>query len=319
MSSSQNENRPQPTIGFIGVGIMGRGMVANLLKAGFPVNIFARNPEKVDIQNALRAGAKLSVSVRELSAASDIIITMLPRSNDVSLVVLDSAEGVLSGARPGSVVVDMSTISPAVSRQVAEGCLAKGIGFLDAPVSGGATGAEAGTLTIMASGEQTSFEKCRTAFEAMGRSEAIFHVGPYVGTGEVIKIVNNMLGGIIAAACAQALTMGVKAGADLAVMAEVVNKSSGASWQLANAFPRNVYSGAFQPGFFAELMHKDLGLAVELGETAGVPVSLAREAQELYTAALEAGYNQADYTAVIRPMEAAAGVEVRLPAKSSRA
>lgn len=298
-------------VGFIGVGTMGRGMVKNLLKAGFPVTIYARNPEKAEVQEVIEAGAKLAESSRAVGESSDVVITIVPNTPEVEEVIL-GANGVLEGARPGTTIIDMSTINPATSRKVAALCAEKGVSFLDAPVSGGAWGAENGALTIMAGGEKEIFERVYPVFVAMGRADAILHIGP-VGSGEVVKIVNNMLGAIITAATSEAFTMGVKAGADPAIMAEVVGKSSGASWQLANAFPRNIFSGAFQPGFFTELMYKDVGLALELGAETGASVTLAEQARRLYAAAIEAGYGRADYTSVIRPMEQTAGVEVRIP------
>ena len=304
--NSQDQNA-KIQVGFIGVGTMGRGMVKNLLKEGFPVNIFARNPEKV--QDIVELGAKLVKSKAEVAKLSNIIITMVPNSPEVEEVILGE-DGLLSEAQPSTVIVDMSTISPATSRKVAEACAAKGVEFMDAPVSGGSIGADTGNLTIMAGGNKATFERCLPVFEAMGRKEAIYHLGP-VGAGETVKIVNNVLSGIIAAAASQALTMGMKAGADVAQMAEVVGNSSGASWQLANAFPRNVFSGAFKPGFFTELMHKDVGLARELGVAMGVEMTLADEAYKLYQAAIDAGYNREDYTAVIKPIEQAVGIEVR--------
>jgi 3-hydroxyisobutyrate dehydrogenase len=285
-------------------------MVKNLLKNGFPVTVYARHPEKPDVQGVIAQGAVLAESSREVAEKSDVVITIVPNTPEVEEVILGQ-NGVLEGAHSGLTVIDMSTINPATSRKVAAVCAEKGVAFLDAPVSGGAWGAENGTMTIMAGGEKADFEKALPVFRAMGREDAIIHIGP-VGSGEVVKIVNNMLGAIITAATSEAFTMGVKAGVDPALMAEVVGKSSGASWQLANAFPRNIFSGAFQPGFFTELMHKDVGLALELGAETGVPVTLAETAHRLYTAAIEAGYGRADYTSVIRPIEQAAGVEVRV-------
>ncbi len=295
-------------VGLVGVGTMGQGMVKNLLKAGFPVTIYARSPEKV--QDVIQAGAVLAESSKAVAEASDVIITIVPNTPEVEEVILGT-NGVLEGAQSGAVIVDMSTINPATSRKLSALCTAKGVSFLDAPVSGGSVGAQNGTLTIMVGGEQSVFERVLPVFKAMGREEAIVHIGP-VGAGETVKIINNVLGAIIAAACSEALVMGVKAGLDPEMTAKIVGMSSGANWQLANAFPRNVFSGAFQPGFFTELMHKDVGLAMELGEENGVPMTMAAQARPIYQAALDAGFGRDDYTAIIRPIEQAAGVEVRV-------
>jgi 3-hydroxyisobutyrate dehydrogenase len=294
-------------IGFIGVGTMGRGMVKNLLKAGFPVTIYARHPEKV--RDVIEAGAKLATSSKAVAEQSQVIITILPNTPEVEEVIL-GPDGVAEGARAGSVVIDMSTINPETSRKLAAHLAEKGLDFLDAPVSGGSVGADNGTLTIMAGGETSVFEACLPVFQAMGRAEAIFHIGP-VGAGETIKIINNVLSAINAAASSQALVLGVKAGLDPETITKVVGLSSGASWQLGNAFPLRVFTGSFQPGFFTELMDKDIGLALDLGTANGVELTLAETARQLYTAALENGYGRNDYTSIIRPLEQAHGVKVR--------
>ncbi|NWJ98535.1 MAG: NAD(P)-dependent oxidoreductase [Chloroflexi bacterium] len=295
-------------VGFIGVGTMGRGMVKNLLKAGFPVTIYARHPSTV--QEAVEAGAQLVASSRAVAEISDLVITMVPDSPEVEEVIL-GAEGVLGGAQVGTVVVDMSTINPATSRKVANQCAEKGVAFLDAPVSGGSWGAENGTLVIMVGGEAAVVERCRPVFEAMGRADGILHVGS-VGSGEVVKLVNNMVSAIITAATGEAFAMGIKAGVDPATIYEVVSKSSGASWQLLNAFTRNIFTGAFQPGFFTDLMYKDVGIGLALGAETGVPLTLAEQAYRLYATAIAAGYGHDDYTSVVRPIEEAAGVEIRI-------
>src|SRR5579883_1094190 len=261
--SKWNRERTSMQIGFIGIGVMGRPMTLNLLKAGHHVTIFARHPEKAEVQEVLQAGAKQAPSPRAVAMASDIVITMLPNSPDVEEVVTGS-HGILEGARKGLIIVDMSTIAPAVSRKLARTASSQGVHFLDAPVSGGSQGAVNGTLTIMVGGEREIFEQALPVLEAMGKKENIFHVGPN-GTGEVVKIVNNILCGAIAASIAEAFTLGVKAGADVNTMAKIIGVSTGASWQLSNQFPLRAFQGNFQPGFMTDLLHKDLGLALELG------------------------------------------------------
>jgi 3-hydroxyisobutyrate dehydrogenase len=294
-------------IAFVGVGTMGRGMVKNLLKAGFEVIIFARNPEKVS--EILEAGAVLADSSRAAMEQADLGITMVPNTPEVEEVILGT-DGLLEGAKPGSVIVDMSTINPETSRRVSAKCREKNVDFMDAPVSGGSMGAENGTLAIMAGGEAETYERILPVFKAMGREDAIFHIGP-VGSGETVKILNNMLAAVSAAMSAEALVMGLKAGVNPEIITVVIGKSSGQNMQLTQVFPRQVFTGAFKPGFFTELMHKDLGLSIELGEATGVAATLAQEARKLYTAALEAGFGRDDYTSVIRPLELASGVVVR--------
>jgi len=296
-------------LGFIGIGVMGRPMVLNLLKAGHQVTIFARHPEKPEVQEVLQAGAKLAPSARAVAMASDIVITMLPNSPQVEEVVI-GPQGVLEGVRKGLIIIDMSTIAPMVSQKLAEAAAAHGVYFLDAPVSGGSQGAVNGTLTIMVGGEREIFEQGRPVLEAMGKKENIFYVGSH-GSGEVVKIVNNMLAGAIAAAIAEAFVLGVKAGADVETMARVVGVSTGASWQLSNQFPLRAFNGSFQPGFMTNLLHKDLGLALDLAAELQTPVALTALTRQMYEMVRAAGYGSADYTSLLKVLEKMADVEVR--------
>jgi len=296
-------------IGFIGIGVMGRPMTLNLLKAEHHVTIYARHPDKPEVQEVLKAGAKLAPSPRAVAMASDIVITMLPNSPQVEEVVT-GPQGILEGARKGLIIVDMSTIAPAVSRKLAQTTSARGVHFLDAPVSGGSQGAVNGTLTIMVGGEREIFEQALPALAAMGKQENIFHVGP-IGAGEVVKIVNNILCGAIAAAIAESFVLGVKAGADVETMAKVIGVSSGASWQLANQFPLRAFNGSFQPGFMTDLLHKDLGLALDLASENSTPVAMTALTRQMYEMARAAGYGRNDYTSLLKVLEEMAGVEVR--------
>jgi 3-hydroxyisobutyrate dehydrogenase len=298
-------------VGLIGVGIMGKPMARNLMKAGFPLTIYARHPEKV--QDVLASGAVLAASSRAVAEASDVVITMLPNSPEVEEVVLGPA-GVLEGARPGLIVVDMSTIAPEASQALARRCAERGVPFLDAPVSGGSVGAEAGTLSIMVGGDARAFETCRPVFEAMGSKEKIFYVGPS-GAGEVVKIANNLLCGAISAATAEALVLGVKAGVSTEMLAKIIGVSSGASAQLSTVFPIRVFNGSFQPGFMTDLLYKDLGLALDLGAQTGVPTEFAALSRAWFERARAAGFGREDYTAVIKLLEAQAGAQVRTEQK----
>jgi 3-hydroxyisobutyrate dehydrogenase-like beta-hydroxyacid dehydrogenase len=180
--------------------------------------------------------------------------------------------------------------------------------FLDAPVSGGTQGADAGTLTIMVGGDASGLERVRSVLDALGKN--IFHVGPS-GSGEVIKLVNNLLVGAVAAATAEALVLGVRAGADVEMMAKVVGASTGASWQLSNQFPLRAFNGSFQPGFMTDLLHKDLGLALELAAENELPAPITALTRQMYEMARAAGFNREDYTVVLKVLEQMAGVEVR--------
>nr|HET6901183.1 NAD(P)-dependent oxidoreductase [Ktedonobacteraceae bacterium] len=296
-------------LGFIGIGVMGRPMVLNLLKAGHQVTIFARHPEKPGVQEVLQAGAKQAPSARAVAMAADMVITMVPNSMQVEEVVAGE-QGILEGARKGLIIIDMSTIAPTVSQKMAEAAAARGAHFLDAPVSGGSQGAINGTLTIMVGGEREVFEQARPVLEAMGKKENIFYVGSH-GSGEVVKIVNNMLVGAIAAATAEAFVLGVKAGTDVETMAKVVGVSTGASWQLSNQFPLRAFNGSFQPGFMTNLLHKDLGLALDLAAELQTPLALTALTRQMYEMVRAAGYGSDDYTAVLKVLEKMADVEVR--------
>src|SRR5579864_9347131 len=296
-------------VGFIGIGAMGRPMTLNLLKAQYQVTIFARHPDNPEVQEVINAGAKLAPSSRAVAMVSDIVITMLPDSPQVEEIVTGH-QGILEGARKGLIIVDMSTIAPAVSRKLAQTASTRGVHFLDAPVSGGSQGAVNGTLTIMVGGEREIFEQALPALQAMGKKENIFHVGPN-GAGEVVKIVNNILCGAIAAAIAESFVLGVKAGADVETMAKVIGVSSGASWQLSNQFPLRAFNGSFQPGFMTDLLHKDLGLALDLAAEHQSPIPLTALTRQLYEMARSVGYGQEDYTSLLKVLEQMAGVEVR--------
>jgi 3-hydroxyisobutyrate dehydrogenase len=296
-------------VGFIGIGVMGRPMTLNLLKAEHHVTIYARHPEKPEVQEVLNAGAKLAPSSRAVAMASDIVITMLPNSPQVEEVVA-GPYGILEGARKGLIIIDMSTIAPTISRKLAQEASIHGVHLLDAPVSGGSQGAVNGTLTIMVGGEREIFEQARPVLEAMGKKENIFHVGPN-GAGEVIKLVNNVLCGAIAAAIAESFVLGVKAGTDVDTMAKIIGVSTGASWQLANQFPLRAFNGSFQPGFMTDLLHKDLGLALDLAAENSVPVAMTALTRQMYEMARAEGYGREDYTSLLKVLEQMAGVQVR--------
>src|SRR5258708_1069904 len=231
-------------VGFIGIGVMGRPMTLNLLKADHHVTIYARHPDKPGVLEVLNAGAKLAPSPRAVAMVSDIVITMLPNSPQVEEVVT-GPQGILEGARKGLIIIDMSTIAPALSRNLPQTPSTPAIHFLDAPVSGGSQGAINGTLTIMIGGEREIFEQARPVLEAMGEKEHIFHVGPN-GAGEVIKIVNNILCGAIAAAIAESFVLGVKAGVEVHTMAKIIGVSTSASCQFAHQFPLHAVNRSVQ-------------------------------------------------------------------------
>ena len=293
-------------IGFVGLGIMGKPMCHNLLKANFDVTFYARRDEV--IKEMTEAGATFVSSSRAVAEATDIIVTIVTADPQVRDVILGE-DGVLAGASAGKLIVDMSTISPMTIRAIAEEANEKGVAVMDAPVSGGDVGAIAGALTIIAGGGKVDFERCRGIFEAMGNPENIFHVGP-VGVGQTVKIVNQLIGGINMAAIAEGLTLGVKAGADPDVMRQVVEVSSGNSSLFQARVADFLLKGQYEPGFMLDLMKKDVGIAVEMGRVMDVAVPLGAAAYQLFAAASSLGAGQLDFSAVCKTNEAVSGVRI---------
>jgi 3-hydroxyisobutyrate dehydrogenase-like beta-hydroxyacid dehydrogenase len=291
-------------VGFIGLGLMGKPMTYNLLKAGFPVVVYNRSRPKVD--ELVAAGAGAAESPADLTSRVDIVCSCVPKPPDVVKVYL-GAGGVLEQARAGQVLIDMSTIDAGTHQQVAAAAATKGAGYLDAPVSGGTSGARDGTLTIMVGGDAAHLETARPVLEAMGKR--IYHVGP-VGSGAVVKLINNMLGGIHTLAAAEALVLGTKAGIDPALLTSIIMESSGASRGMAGT-SATALSGNFAPGFMIDLAAKDLRLAIDLGNLLGVRLLAGSVASAAHTEAIGLGLGQLTTAALIQPLEKSAGVEVR--------
>jgi 3-hydroxyisobutyrate dehydrogenase-like beta-hydroxyacid dehydrogenase len=257
-------------VGFVGSGLMGAGMVRSLAGAGHEVRLYARTPER-----ARDLPAALVGSPAEAAEGADLFASCVTDSPDVREVV----GAMLEAERPAPVVVEMSTIAPAVAQELAQACAARGVAYLDCPVSGGPTGAAAGTLAFMCGGDADALARATPVLDAMGDPAKRFHCGA-VGQGLVAKLVNNMLVASITAATAEALGVGQRAGLDPALAREVVMRSSGDSWQLANLFPR-VLSGDHTPGFTVRNLLKDLGHARDLDDR---DPRLADEARRLLVA-----------------------------------
>ncbi len=287
-------------IGFIGTGTMGRPMLANLVKQGFQVAAFDIVPAALDA--AVGSGAARAGSLAEAVSAAELIITMLPSSANVEAAYL-GAGGVLDAAPAGRLCVDMSTIDPGVSQRVAARLAERGLRFLDAPVSGGVGGAEAGTLAIMVGGAAADLEEARPALAAMGAN--VIHVGA-IGAGEVAKLCNNLISGSALIAVAEAFRIGEAYGVDPQTLTRVIAKSSGATWVMEHMHPvPGIVEGAassrqYAPGFMTDLMAKDLGLAVGAARDKRVPVVVAPAAQQLYRMASSHGLGREDFSAVYK-------------------
>ncbi|MCC6959770.1 MAG: NAD(P)-dependent oxidoreductase [Dehalococcoidia bacterium] len=252
-------------VGFVGLGIMGAPMAANLLRAGFIVTVWNRSPSRT--QPLVEAGAVGADSPADVAAASEVTISCVTNSGDVEEVALGPG-GVIEGAAPGSVYIDCSTISPETARKVAAALQAKGVAMLDAPVSGGDVGAQAGTLAIMAGGDAATFERCLPVLQAMGKT--IVHVGPN-GAGQVVKLCNQIAGGLNLLAAAEAVGLARRAGVDPEKMLEVVSAGAAGSWMLSNLAPRAV-RGDYTPGFMVDLMQKDLRLVLDAAHETHTPL-----------------------------------------------
>jgi 3-hydroxyisobutyrate dehydrogenase-like beta-hydroxyacid dehydrogenase len=274
--------RGRVLIGFVGAGLMGGGMVRNLAAAGHEVRLYARTPAR-----AADLPATLAPSVAEALSGADLACSCVTDSDDVREVV----EGMLAAPSPPPVLVELSTIAPAVARELAEECAGHGVAYLDCPVSGGPMGADTGTLAIMCGGDADALSVATPALDAMGDPAKRFHCGP-VGLGLVAKLVGNLLVGIISTGTAEALGVGQRAGLDPALAREILMSSSGDSWQLRNLFPR-VLEGDHRPRFTTRNLLKDLGHVRDLADR---PLTMGDAARGL----LERVPPDLDYGAVAR-------------------
>lgn len=284
-------------IGFIGLGIMGGSMARNLARAGFSLTVHNRTRAKAE---ALAGeGVAVADSPREVAAAADVVITMLPDSPDVERVV-EGPDGLLEALRSHALLVDMSTISPVVTRRLAAVLADRAAAMVDAPVSGGDVGAREGTLTIMAGGAAADFERARPLFQAMGKN--VFHVGE-IGAGQVTKAANQLLVGVTLAAVAEALVFGSKGGVAPRTILDVLG--SGLAGNKIMEFKRSKYlEHVFQPGFRAELHLKDLGIALAEGRAAGVALPATELAEGLFRRMREMGLGAEDHAGVVQVIEA---------------
>jgi 3-hydroxyisobutyrate dehydrogenase-like beta-hydroxyacid dehydrogenase len=288
-------------IGFLGLGIMGSRMAANVRRAGFPLTVWTHTPGKA-ARWAAEHDAVAVDTPAEVARASDIVVSMVVDGEQVASVLL-GGEGVADAAHPGLLCVDMSTIAPSDTRRIGAALGERGVRMLDAPVTGSSPRAEEGSLTIMAGGEAEDFARARPLLEAMGR--VIVHVGA-LGQGEMLKLINNALGAANAAALAEALLLARASGLDLDAFAEVVSSGSGASAQLtlkADAMRAHDYTPLFKTAH----MLKDVRLCLEEAQSAGVPFPAAAHARDLLTATMGRGHGAEDYAAMIEAAEGLAG------------
>jgi 3-hydroxyisobutyrate dehydrogenase len=290
-------------VGFIGVGNMGNPMAGNVLKAGFPMTVFDKNAKAME--NLVQAGARAAASVDDVVKAADIILTCLPMSPDVEGLYL-GAGGLIEKARPGTILIDLSSVLPSTPRKLEPAAKARGLHFLEAPVSGGTSGAKAATLAIMVGGDPQILEKAKPVLRAIGPN--IFSVGP-VGSGNTVKAINNMMACVNSLAMMEGVVLGAKAGLDPMIVYEVVKASSGGSKALER-IPAALVPRKFEPGFKVQLMNKDLDTFNTIAKELHVPVSFSNVAQRYQQAALAAGLGDMDTSAVVQIIERLAAFQV---------
>lgn len=288
-------------VGFIGLGIMGLPMARNLLKAGYGLVLYNRTREKAE-DLAGEGGAEVAASPREVAERCDTVILMLPDSPQVE-EVLAGEDGVLEGVRPGALVIDMSTISPVVTKRLAAGVEERGGSMLDAPVSGGDVGAQEGTLSIMVGGSERDFERAGPLFRVMGKVAT--HVGP-VGSGQVVKACNQIVVALNIEAASEALVLGSKAGVAPEKILEAL--SGGLAGSAVLEAKREKFLGHdFDPGFRIELHHKDLGIALAAGREFGVTLPVTAVVDQVLQALRTQGRGDRDHSAILTFIEDLAG------------
>jgi 2-hydroxy-3-oxopropionate reductase len=287
-------------IGFIGLGIMGRPMARNLIKAGYSLVVHSRSRGPVD--EIVKAGAKAAASSKDVAAQCDVLITMLPNSPEVEQVAL-GPHGIIEGARRGLIFLDMSTISPIVSQKIGKALEAKGVAMLDAPVSGGEKGAIDGALSIMVGGDKSVFDSVLPIFQAMGKTITL--LGP-LGMGGFTKLANQIIVAVNLTALAEALTLGKKAGLDRDLLLTALAGGLAGSKCLEQK-RGNYVSNTYNPGFKIDLHYKDLGLIMESARALGVPLPATAVVQELFSAMRVKDRGGLDHSGIITLLEDLAG------------
>lgn len=291
-------------VGFVGLGTMGLPMTHNLLQKGFPVSVISRS--RIPIEKAVKWGAKEAGSYAELAENMDVICTCLPMPDTVEDVYLGE-DGLLSGATPGTILIDHSTVSPELNQRIAKLAAEKQVHFLDAPISGGPMGAKAGTLTIMVGGSEEVFCTALPVLQAMGKH--IRRVGD-TGSGSVVKLINNLLVGIHTVALSEAFVMGAKAGISSDTLLDIIRHSTGHSYMMDRCLPL-IEERDFVQRFSVKLLLKDMRIALDMAEKLGVSFDLTKLSEEKIAETADLGYAEKDVAAIILPYEKIAGTKVR--------
>ncbi len=291
-------------LGFIGLGKMGQPMAQNLLKAGHELTVYNRSMRAVD--DLVTDGARAASSPAQVGEHAEVVFLCLPVGQDV-IATLTGENGLLKTMAGGTLIIDHSTISPVQSRLMFDACQAKGIGFLDAPVSGGVTGAEKATLSIMVGGDRQDYAKAEALLQTIGQN--IDYLGPS-GSGNVMKLVNNLLVGITNAALAEAFVLAVKNGLDPRQVFDILSNATGDSSMLKRNLPNFVLERNFRPAFTLDMLNKDLALAEEMAVNQGVRLLLGSLAHQIGREAAASGLGNEDMAAVIKVLEELTNIEV---------
>jgi 3-hydroxyisobutyrate dehydrogenase len=300
---AEQKNLRELQVGFIGAGVMGRPMVSNLLKAGFPCTVYDINP--VPVEALVAEGATPAQSAAEVAKRSDIFITMVV--NDAQLATTLFEPGNAAAAlKLGAIVIGMSTMSVRMVRETVVRLQEMGVAYLDAPVSGGEMGAMEGTLSIMAGGSDAVFDQCQPVLSVLGSH--IYHVGPNVGDGQAVKMINQLMVCVHNAIAAEAITLGEKAGLDKAMLYEIISKSAGNSWIFADRGSRMVSESFSPPKSALSILLKDLGFVMDTANSMGHPLILGSVTYQLYKMASARGWDRLDDSIMLKLMEDIAGL-----------
>lgn len=292
-------------VGFIGLGVMGGPMALNILKGGHQLTVYDRSPEA--LARLVQAGAQAARSPKEVGAASEIVVTMLPEPQHVEQVVV-GADGVIEGLRQGGLVIEMSTIDPQTSRRVGDVLRSRGMELVDSPVGKTSEHAATGTLTLMVGGNKQAIEQATPVLKCMG-TDTFYCGGP--GTGHAMKITNNLLATTIMMANTEALAIGIKSGLTLELIQQVIRTTMGWNQQLAVAMPKKAFVGDDSPGFAIKLACKDVRLACDLADNLGFQPLVGRAAQKTMENAMAQGLGDRDTAAIMFQREKELGIEVR--------
>ncbi len=290
----------QPTIGFIGLGIMGKPMARNLLKAGY--SLVVHNRSRSAVNELEKEGAKAAGSPQEVAAQTDVVITMLPDSPDVEQVYAGE-QGIFAGVRPAALLIDMSSISPVVARKLAREAEGRGVEMLDAPVSGGEAGAISATLSIMIGGKSSAVERAMPIFQALGKN--VVHVGE-AGAGQVTKAANQVVVGLTIAAVSEALVLAAKAGVDPGKVRQALLGGLAQS-RILDVYGQKMLERNFKPGFRIRLHEKDLSIALATGREYGVPLLLTAVVDQMMNAMKATGKGALDHAGLVTLIEEWAG------------